>query len=370
MKFELPDTIKNLPLTSDKITQQALVGSCLDGIRSYNFSYDITKLAVNKFTKTGRGITYKDLMDAGLTIQKNQAQEVLKYQLRRGNLFTLQDKRPQEYYPTTIKAEVIERIAKRNTPIHPSGVISTLLPVNLSISPLSQCLQHVAIQTLEDYVLPLLPESPLFIHNMHFKTKVPPECYEILKLPSYRKNNGKYSQEIIGKTLVEYIIYKNGTVDIQTTCSNNPYRLETEEDRFRIIEFFGQVRAGLINLLSDKHERAVTDVLEWQLTECDINKDIKVMDLLHFSGVKIQVKHLDHLFRIYIKALGEDTVCRVEENKCPKKNAIEFINDIFNPLERFERLVADQNMKFNDICNKFEKLAKIPSDSHTECNLG
>jgi hypothetical protein len=98
-------------------------------------------------------------------------------------------------------------------------------------------LQYVAIQTLEGYVLPLLPEAPLFIHNMHFKTKVPPECYEVLKLPYYQRNGGKYHQEIVGNTLVDYIIYKSGTVGIQTTCSNNPYKLETEEDRFRIIEF-------------------------------------------------------------------------------------------------------------------------------------
>lgn len=137
---------------------------------------------------------------------------------------------------------------------------------------------------------------------MHFKTKILPECYNELKLPYYRRNNGKHRQEIIGNTLVDCVIYKSGTVDIQTTCSNNPYKLETEEDRFCIIEFFGQTRAGLINLLCDKHERIVPDVLEWELTECDINKDIKVTDLLHFSGVKIQVKHLDHLFRIYIKA--------------------------------------------------------------------
>jgi hypothetical protein len=45
---------------------------------------------------------------------------------------------------------------------------------------------------------------------------------------------------------------------------------------------------------------------------------VKVGDLLHFSAVKIQVKHLDHLFRIYIKALGQDTIYRVEEPKQPK----------------------------------------------------
>ena len=198
---------------------------------------------------------------------------------------------------------------------------------------------------------------------MHFKVKVPPECYNQIKLPYYKRNNGKHHQEIIGNTLVDYLIYKNGTVDIQTKCSNNPYKLETEEDRFRIIEFFGQIRAGLINLLHDKHERIVTDVLEWELTECDINKDIKVTDLLHFSAIKIQVKHLDHLFRIYIKALGKDTVCRVEEAKQPTKLAIEFINDVLNPMEKIEK-------QLSGISERLDKLARLQGYSDdTNCDL-
>ena len=79
--------------------------------------------------------------------------------------------------------------------------------------------------------------------------------------------------------------------------------------------------------------------MDWHITEADINKDIKVSDLFHFSAIKIQVKHLDHLFRIYIKSMGKDTVCRVEENKHPKKPAIEFISNIFNPPERFDDMI-------------------------------
>jgi hypothetical protein len=341
--------IENPLLAPHRITQHALVGSVSQGNRSYNFSHSITDLAVDRFRQTGKGITYKDLMDAGIVVHKRQAQEVLKYQLRIGNLFTIQDKRPQKYYPTKIKSEVVEKVAKRNTPIQPSGVNSIILPDNFSISPLSQCLHFVAMQTLEGYVMPLLPEAPLFIHNMRFKTKVPPECYNQIKLPYYKRNNGKYHQETVGKTLVGYVIYKSGAVDIHTTCSNNSYKLETEEDRFRIIEFFGQIRAGLINLLYDKHERMVPDVLGWELTECDINKDIKVADLLHLSAIKIQVKHLDHLFRIYIKALGEDTVCRVEEAKQPKVATAEFINNIFNPMERVEK-------QLHEISERLDKL--------------
>jgi hypothetical protein len=77
------------------------------------------------------------------------------------------------------------------------------------------------------------------------------------------------------------------------------------------------IRDRLIILLADKHERLVPDIMDWQLTEADINKDIKVSDLFHLSAIKIQVRHLDHLFSIYIKSMGKDTVCRLEERKHP-----------------------------------------------------
>jgi hypothetical protein len=328
----------NTPQTAYKITQLELGNSNIFESRSYTSASRVTELAIESFRRTEKGITYVDLMDAGIVIHKKQGQDALKFHLRRKNLFTLADKRPQRYYPTKFKSEIIEKLAK-NTPIDPSGVGPIILPVNPSNDALSQCLQYITIHTLEDYVLPLLPEAPLFIHNLHLKTKLPPDFCEPLKLPHYNRNNGKHHQEIVGKTLVDYVIYKNGTVDIHTRCSNNPYKLETEDDRFRIIQFFGQVRAGLIDLVYDKHERMVPDVLEWELTECDINKDIKISDLMHFSCIKIQVKHLDHLFRIYI-------------TKQPKKRAVEFINDVLNPMEKIET-------QLNDITERLDKLARF-----------
>jgi hypothetical protein len=345
---------------SSKITQLDLVGQSFPGCRSYIHSSTIIELATDKFKKTGKGITYKDLMNAGVAIHKRHAQYILKYQLRKGNIFTLKDKRPQQYYTDKIESKLKEKIAK-NTPIDPTGVGTILLSMpssSASSAPLSQCLQYTPVHTLEGYVLPLLPQAPLFIHNMHFKTKVRPECYSELDLPSYKRNNGKYHAEIIGKARVDYVLYASGTVDIYASCSNNPYKLETEEDRFRIIEFFGQIRSGLINLLNDKHERIVCDVLEWELTECDINKDIKVSDLLHFSAIKVLVKHLDHLFSIYIKSMGKDTVCRIEERKHPNISPIEFINDVFNPVERVEKEIAEQGNKLSEIRSIVTELLK------------
>jgi hypothetical protein len=104
---------------SNKITQLDLVGQSFPGRRSYIHSSTIIELATDKFKKTGKGITYKDLMDAGIAIHKDHAQDILKYHLRKGNIFTLKDKRPQQYYATNIESKVIEKIAK-NTPIDPT----------------------------------------------------------------------------------------------------------------------------------------------------------------------------------------------------------------------------------------------------------
>ena len=113
----------------------------------------------------------------------------------------------------------------------------------------------------------------------------------------------------------------------------------------------GQIKECLVQILLDNHQRAVIDVLDWYLTECDINKDIKVSHLLHVVGLKIQVKHLDHLFRIYIKSLGPDTVCRVEENKHFRSDitAIQAINEIFNPYERIENKIDSLSRQFQDL---------------------
>ncbi|MGC1927390.1 MAG: hypothetical protein WA667_00320 [Candidatus Nitrosopolaris sp.] len=39
--------------------------------------------------------------------------------------------------------------------------------------------------------------------------------------------------------------------------------------------------------------------------------------------------------------MGKDTVCRLEERKHPHKPAIDFINDVLNPLEIFEKMVSE-----------------------------
>lgn len=199
----------------------------------------------------------------------------------------------------------------------------------------------------------VVPKIPIFVHNLHFKIKIGSEYYNELDLPRHDKNSGKRHSENIGRRIADYVLYPNGTLDIHVACSNNPFRLEMEQDRSRVIAFFGQIRDRLIILLRDEHERIIPDIMDWQITECDINKDIKISHLLHFSAMKIQVKHLDHLFRIYVKGIGQNTVCRIEESMHSDKPALQVITDIFNPVEKIERQIAEFRNEVNTKLSEF-----------------
>jgi hypothetical protein len=343
----LQTSLNNTPLASTKNPPLTLVAQCGGGPvgskRRYTTAQAIKDMAINKFRKNGHGIAYIDLVAHGVAKHKRQAQDTLKHYLKNGTLFTLRSCRPQEYYPSASRSEVIKTKSLKNTPIDPTGVNHFSSPHN------SKNIESMTIQTLEGYVLPLLPSAPLFIHNMHFKLKISPEYYAELNMTGSIGNNGKRHSEIIGKAHVNYTFYHNGTVNIEVQSSNSPLRLGDEIDRTRLHVFLGQLRDRMITFLIDRHERIVPDILEWDVTECDINKDIKVSDAVHFTGIKIQVKHVDHLFRIYVKSMREDTVCRVEESRHPNKPAIELINDLFNPAERIEKILVEYRDKTTEI---------------------
>jgi hypothetical protein len=323
---------KNIPIDSGQYIPLAQLGQCgtyCNKQRRYTRAQDIETLAINKYKDNGRAITYKDLLSNGLAFSKVQAQITLKYCFKKNVLFTLRNHKPQQYYPICLKSE----ITKKNIPIGVTGVgysKASLLPNNLTTS-LSRSPDRVIVQTLEGYVLPLLPKAPLHIHRMQFKVKVPAEYYQEVGIPVGLRNRGKQHEEIIGSVYVRYCFYANGTVMVFTESSNAPFRLENELDLSRLTAFFGQIRDRLVVFLADKHERIVPDIMQWELTQWDVNRDVKVNDgWAQVTGLKIQVKHIDRLFRVYIKSMGKDTVCRVEECCNSPRTAIEVIDNIFN----------------------------------------
>ena len=202
-------------------------------------------------------------------------------------------------------------------------------------------------------------------------TRIPSEYYHEIALPSSRWNSAKEHQEIAGTAFVKYIFYANGTVMVFTESSNNPFKLENYGDLSRLIAFLGQTRDRLVVFLQDRHERIVPEIMQWELKQCDINRDVKVSDWLQLTGLKIQLSHAFHLFRVYIKSKGKDTVCRVEESVVSNnRSAVEAINDIFNPTERLEKQIVELDRKIDSILHgtslldsKILKKARAETDS-------
>jgi hypothetical protein len=221
-----------------------------------------------------------------------------------------------------------------NNSIDPTGVALSNSFSNTPSTRYEENLEPIITQTLEGYVLPLLPTVPLHIHNIHLKCEIIGDrmsCYTSLQLPSYKQNIGKYQVLYIDNIPVNYVFYPNGTIDIYTKNSEKPFRLQTEEDRVNLIAFIRKIKDNIPSQI------VVPDIDRWEFTECDLNRDVKVSDLLHLSCVKVQVKHMDHLFRIYIKRINNETFCRVEGTRILNLPVIESINHILNPYDRVER---------------------------------
>ena len=80
------------PLRNAKSTPTALSAQ-LRGHGRYVSSDKIRELVIEVYKrKRGRGITYQDLLENGLAVHKKQVQDMLKYHLRKGTLFTLVDR--------------------------------------------------------------------------------------------------------------------------------------------------------------------------------------------------------------------------------------------------------------------------------------
>lgn len=278
-----------------------------------------------------------------MATSKKQSQTTLKYYCRANILFTPFNRKPQQYFPTCLKSEILNKII-------PVGV--TEVPYLQSIPVSSK--DAIVTQTLEAYVLPILPKLPASIHKIQLELELNPQYYDEIHLLASSKNRGKKHEEIVASVLVRYIFYPNGRVMIFVSCSNTPFKIEREDDICRLIAFLGAVRDRLVVFLHDRHERAVPDIVQWRLTECDINKDVKVSDWLQFTGLNIQVKHAFHLFRLYIKVRGENTLCRIEESVTfSDKTVIEAINNVFNPNERLEKQIVDLVSKVDQLLEFF-----------------
>jgi hypothetical protein len=197
----------------------------LNSKRRYTSYRAIDTLAIEKYKKTGKGISFNDLIHSGIARHKRQARDALKRFRRRKILFTLENRKPQQYYPFSLKSEIIKAKLSKDAQVR-------VTEVSYSHNNYFPSIDNITTQSLVGYVLPLLHNIPAAIHKIQLKLLLNSDsCYEEIPLVSHQGNKGKEHQEIVGAAaLVRYLFYPTGRVMVFVECSNKAFELETEED--------------------------------------------------------------------------------------------------------------------------------------------
>ena len=269
-------------------------------------------------------------------------------------LFTLDNERtnPQQYYPSCIKATIIENKIKRL--IDPTGAnynnkASSYYPLHNDNE------QQMVLSFLTQ--LSLLPFEQLNMHNIHILTIVDKSHYEeISQKPCCDNNKTKIQRERIGLREIVYKFHKRGSIEIEIACSKNPFPIETNNDVNNYFVFLGQVKDRLANILHDPRENIVTPVDNWILKYCDFNKDIELenKNIGQLINLNIQIKYAGEAFRLYVKNLEDRFVLRNEKIVKANQPVTFFMNNsILSPLHLID-------IKFNEftkiILNKLKEI--------------
>jgi hypothetical protein len=324
------ESFENVPIHSEQNVPFGLLVPCLPR-RNNIRNKEVEHLAIVKFTECKKGITFEDLT-LKFGISKKQSQRKLKECRKRKALFTPEKHKPQAFYPTSLRADVIEYLYnnRRNVPVQPTGVTSCNIPLsNIHESDKAQSFLDVLCAFDNN-------ATPIHIHKLQLELFINPQGYEDLIRDSLKGNKAKPHEERIGKAYVKYFIYPKGKVMVYIACSNNPFKLETEADETLLFAFFGQVRDRLLYFLSDVRERIVPSIMSWRLIQCDINRDVEVNDRMQLTLPDIQLMYADQVFRIYVKSLHNIVVARCEESFTLKSPLIGAVNKIRNPNNMLE----------------------------------
>jgi hypothetical protein len=85
--------------------------------RKYTKVQKIQELAIGKYKSTRKGITYHDLIRNDLSHSQKHAQNALKRSLQKRIIFTIEQHKPQQYYATCLKSEIIKQKTMSNVPL-------------------------------------------------------------------------------------------------------------------------------------------------------------------------------------------------------------------------------------------------------------
>jgi hypothetical protein len=327
---------RNVPIQFEEIVPN-------DGLAHSGYSpnriskKEIGELAVQKYTTCGQGIDFSDITKK-FGCSKTKAQTKLKYYRRQGTLFTLKRTSPQRYYPSALRADILDRLKQEDfIPIDPTGLTSSNTPLST--------LEEQKAQNLLEALLLLGRTSP-YVHRLQLQLSIDARYYNDIQKDSSRYNREKQHEERICTALVKYSVYPNGTTMVYVAASKNPFKLEEEADLLTLYSFLGQVRDRLLHLLADPCERIVPPITEWVLTGCDRNKDITVTDRLQLSAINIQLKEADGVLRLYIKSLGDKAVYRVEESVKMHSFIVDALHTVTRtiPSQDYTKYIRDPEM--------------------------
>ncbi len=304
----------------------------------------VLNFAIEKYNKSHLGIDFADLELQGC--KKSKAQSILKRMcsethdkngqkypplLFRSPLRSC----PQKYYPASLEADAIEDMKKRKVLIDPTEVTTSLItPFSKSRHPLSNVIESGKANSFLEALM-LIPYQPAYIHNIHLQVDIDRDEYELISSKQEARSRYKDHHERIGRikgiSNVNFIVYPNGKVMVYAKCSEDPFRLETENDASYFFSFLGQVRDRMVIWLSDLHETVVPSIMDWHLLQCDINRDVELTSMAQITLPDIQIKYADRVFRLYVKSLHDKAVYRAEEFLNIKRLLPEALECILNP---------------------------------------
>ena len=304
-------------------------------------------LAIKKYTKSHLGIDFTDLEQFGY--KKRNAQSILKRMCSETHdidgqkhpplLFRSPIRScPQKYYPASVKADVIEYMKKKKmVPTDPTEVTTSLItPFSKSRHPLSNVIESGKANSFLEALI-LIPYQPAYIHNIHLQVDIDCNEYEHIIGKEEARCRSKEHEERIGAVKgmpnVTYMIYPRGRIMVYVKCSENPFRLETENDVSYLFSFLGQVRDRMVIWLHDLRETVVPSIMEWRLLQCDINRDVELTTKAQITLPDIQLKYADRVFRLYVKSLHDKAVYRAEELLNLKQLLPEALDCILNPYK-------------------------------------
>lgn len=263
-------------------------------------------------------------------------------------LYLLQNTNPQQYYPSSIKADIIEDLKRRSVNAQVQPTVPNLSSYGNRIN---NALESQKAQTFLD-VLIQLPFAQLHIHRLQLTLSIGKEYYQILTSKAAPVNRAKRHEEHIGRRHVTYTFSPNGRVEIAIRSSDTPFKLETDEDEAILFSFFGQVRDRLIYCISDIRERQVPEITEWILKGCDLNRDVEIDEKAQLHLPDIQLKHADQVFRMYVKSLHDKVVWRGEKSlttDLPLARALDSITSPFKAINDLTNMVLQLGQKIDSL---------------------